>query len=115
MEIVVKGLNMKVTPELREYVEKRFRLVDRQVSELAVLTLTLREDRNPAINDDQHAEATLALKGVVLHAGAAAPAMPQAIHRCQAELERQVTRRKAKRLKRREARSRDVTVAPEAI
>lgn len=112
MEIVVKGTNVKVTDELRAYVEKRFRLIDRQASELAVLTVTLREDRNPAITDSQHAEANLVLKGVTLHAGAAAPEMQKAIHHCHDELERQLVRLKEKRRKRREARQRDGTPAP---
>ncbi len=112
MEIVVKGLNVKATADLREYVEKRFRVVERQVPLVAVLTMTLREDRNPAIADSQHAEATLALKGVTLHASSAAPEMHQAIHHCQKEIERQVVRLKEKRRKRREARGvRDRSIA----
>ncbi len=111
MEIVVKGLNVKASPDLREYVEKRFRVVQRQVPKPALLTMSLREDRNPAIADCQHAEATLALKGVTLHAGAAAPDMHLAIHRCQEELERQVKRIKAQRRKRRDARTPDRTLA----
>ena len=35
MRIEVKGLNVEVTDELREHVEKRFEKVDRMVSELA--------------------------------------------------------------------------------
>jgi len=104
MEIVVKGLNVKVTPGLKEYVERRFRVVEKQVSPLAVLTLTLREDRNPAIADAQHAEATLSVKGTTLHAGACAPEQHSAIHRCERELERQVLRLKDKRRKRRDQR-----------
>jgi len=112
MEIVVKGLNVKVTPGLREYVEKRFRVVDRQVAKEATLTLTVREDRNPAIAEPQHAEATLALKGTTLHASAAAAEQHTAIHKCQAEIERQVVRVKDKRRHRRDARVRDRPVAP---
>lgn len=113
MEIVINGINVKVTPELRAHVEKRYRLVDRQVSHLAVLTVNLREDNNPAITDAHHAEASLALKGVTLHASAAAPVLTQAINRSQAEIERQVKKRKEKQLKRREGRRRDA--APEPV
>ena len=40
MEIVVKGLNVKATADLREYVEKRFRVVERQVPLVACLLYT---------------------------------------------------------------------------
>jgi len=49
---------------LREHVVRRFRVIDRQVSELADLEVEVFEERNPAISDSQVAEATLHLKGV---------------------------------------------------
>ena len=45
MQIEVKGRNVAVTDELREHVEKRFRKIDRQVSEFAVLDVELRRRR----------------------------------------------------------------------
>ena len=44
MQIEVKGRNVSVSDDLREHVEKRFRRVDRQVSELAVLEVELRQE-----------------------------------------------------------------------
>ena len=64
MQIEVKGRNIPVTDELRELVERRFRKVAKQVSDLARLEVELREERNPAIPDSQVAEVTLYLKGV---------------------------------------------------
>src|SRR5215212_10229219 len=63
MQIEVKGRNTPVTDELREHVEKRFTKVGKQVSEFARLEIEVYEERNPAIPDNQVAEATLALKG----------------------------------------------------
>src|SRR5205823_1662666 len=62
MRIEVKGRNLPVSEDLREHVAKRFRKVERQVSELAELEVEVFEERNPAIADSQVAEATLHLK-----------------------------------------------------
>src|SRR4051812_7456911 len=66
MQIDVKGRNTPVNDELREYVEKRFRKVANQVSDLARLEIELREEKNPAIPDNMVAGAPLVLRGVTL-------------------------------------------------
>jgi putative sigma-54 modulation protein len=105
MRIAVKGRNTPVTDGLRDHVEKRFRAIARQVSELAELELELSEERNPAIADREVAEATLYLKGVTLRARAAAPDMNHAIVECEEQLARQVKRHREQRRKRRATRS----------
>jgi putative sigma-54 modulation protein len=104
MRIEVKGRNLPISEELREHVERRFRLVDRQVSALAELEVELFEERNPAIADSQVAEATLHLKGVTLRARFASHDLMHSIVEVSRELERQVARHRDKRMKRREAR-----------
>jgi putative sigma-54 modulation protein len=101
MQIEVKGRNTPVNDELREYVEKRFRKVGNQVSELARLEIELREERNPSIPDGMVAEATLALKGVTLRARDSGRDLRQAINMCEEELSRQVKRHREKRRGRR--------------
>jgi putative sigma-54 modulation protein len=101
MQIEVKGRNTPVNDELREYVEKRFRKVANQVSELARLEVELREERNPAIRDGMIAEATLSLKGVTLRARDNGRDLRQAINMCEEELSRQVKRHREKRRGRR--------------
>src|SRR5919204_6166554 len=101
MQIEVKGRNTSVNDELREYVEKRFRKVANQVSELARLEVELREERNPAIADNMVAEATLVLKGVTLRARDNARDLRHAINLCEEELSRQVKRHREKRRGRR--------------
>ena len=101
MQIEVKGRNTPVNDELREYVEKRFRKVAKQVSDLARLEIELKEERNPAIADNMTAEATLALKGVTLRARDNARDLRHAINLCEEELSRQVKRHREKRRGRR--------------
>jgi putative sigma-54 modulation protein len=105
MRIEVKGRNLPVTDDLREHVEKRFRKVSRQVSELAELEVEVFEEKNPAIADSQIAEATLHLKGVTLRARDASPDIVRSINMCSEELAVQVKRHRDKRRKRRESRA----------
>jgi putative sigma-54 modulation protein len=101
MQIEVKGRNTQVSDELREYVERRFTKVAKQVSELARLEVELKEERNPAIADNVSAEATLVLKGVTLRAHDQARDLKHAINLCEEELSRQVKRHREKRRGRR--------------
>src|ERR1700741_698329 len=104
MRIDVKGRNLPVSDELRDHVAKRFRKVERQVSELASLEVELFEERNPAISEPEIAEATLVLKGVTLRARSASPDIVHSINVVSDELCRQVKRHRDKRRRRREAR-----------
>jgi putative sigma-54 modulation protein len=105
MRIDVKGRNLHVSDAIREHIEKRFRKVSRQVSELAHLEVELSEERNPAIADSQVAEATLHLKGVTLRARDASPDLVHSINLVSDELAVQVKRHRVKRRKRRESRA----------
>jgi putative sigma-54 modulation protein len=105
MRIEVKGRNLPVSDDLREHVEKRFRKVARQVSELAELEVEVFEERNPAIADSQVAEATLHLKGVTLRARDASHDIVHAINMVSDEISVQVKRHRDKRRKRRESRA----------
>ncbi len=110
MQIEVKGRNTPVGDELRELVERRFRTIGRQVSELARLEVEVTEERNPAIADCFVAEATLHLKGVTLRAVDRSNDAAHAVSLCSEELARQVKRDRDKRRRRREAR--DVRAQP---
>jgi ribosome hibernation promoting factor len=112
MQIEVKGRNTTVDDELREYVEKRFRKVANQVSELARLEIELKEERNPAIHDNMVAEATLSLKGVTLRARDNARDLRHAINLCEEELSRQVKRHREKRRGRRKVGAESIRTAP---
>jgi putative sigma-54 modulation protein len=105
MRIEVKGRNLPVSDEFREHVEKRFRKVARQVSELAELEVEVFEERNPAIADSQVAEATLHLKRATLRASDRSPDILHSINLVSEEISRQVKRHRDKRRKRRESRA----------
>ncbi len=104
MRIEVKGRNVPVSEDLRELVERRFRVIGKQVSELAELEVEVYEEHNPSISESQVAEATLHLKGVTLRASSASKDMRHSINVVSEELGRQVKRHREKRRKRREAR-----------
>jgi putative sigma-54 modulation protein len=109
MLIEVKGRNVPVNDELRELVERKFRKVAAQVSDLARMEVELHEERNPKIAESQVAGVTLYLKGKTLHAEGTSREMTHAIRLCSDELSRQVKRDRDKRRRRREARSPDTT------
>jgi putative sigma-54 modulation protein len=90
---------------LREQVVKRFRVVAKQVSELAHLELEVWEERNPAIPESKVAEATLHLKGATLRARSASRDLRNAVIDVSDEIEVQVKRLLDKRRGRRPARA----------
>ncbi len=105
MRIEVKGRNLPVSDDLREQVVKRFRLVAKQVSELAHLELEVWEERNPAIPESKVAEATLHLKGATLRARSASRDLRNAVIDVSDEIAGQVKRHLDKRRGRRPARA----------
>jgi putative sigma-54 modulation protein len=104
MRIEVKGRNIPVSDDLREHVERRFRVVGKQVSELAELEVEVFQEHNPSIADCYVAEATLHLKGVTLRACHSDRDLNHSVHIVSEELGVQVKRHREKRRKRREAR-----------
>ena len=105
MRIEVKGRNVAVSEDLREHVERRFRVIGKQVSELAELEVEVFEEHNPSIAERCVAEATLHLKGVTLRASHASRDLKHSVNLVSDELAVQVKRHREKRRKRREARS----------
>lgn len=105
MRIEVKGRNVPVSDELREHVSRRFRVVAKQVSELAELEVEVFEERNPANPDCHVAEATLHLKGVTLRARSASRDLMHSVNEVSDELAVQVKRHREKRRKRRATRA----------
>jgi putative sigma-54 modulation protein len=114
MRIEVKGRNLPVTDELRAYVERRFEKVAKQVSDLAVLTVEICEDRD-ASPTTSVAEATLRLKGVTLRARDSSRDPKHAVNLAADELSRQVKRHRDKRRNRREARAASAEAAAQPV
>ncbi len=106
MVIEVKGRNVSVTDDLREHVDKRFRKIANQVSELARLEVEIRQERNPSNPEGLVVEATLSVKGTVLRArDTSRDDFKHAVNLVEEELSRQVKRHRDKRRRRREARA----------
>jgi putative sigma-54 modulation protein len=103
MQIEVKGRNLQVTDEMREYIDRRFDKITKQVSELATLDLEVADEHVPG--DPIAAEAVLHLKGTQLRAKEVSKDAKHAINLVADNLERQVKRHRDKRRGRRESRS----------
>jgi putative sigma-54 modulation protein len=105
VRIEVKGRNLPVNDELREHVTRRFKKIDKQVSDLAVLEIEVCKERNPANPECMVAEATLYLKGTTLRAKDASRDLNHSVNLVAEELGRQVKRHRDKRRRRREQRA----------
>ena len=103
MQIEVKGRNLQVTDEMREYAERRFDKVAKQVSELATLELEVADENVPG--DPVAAEAALHVKGTTLRAKEVSKDAKHAINLVADNMERQVKRHREKRRGRRESRA----------
>ena len=103
MQIEVKGRNLQVTDEIREYAARRFDKIGKQVSELAVLELEVADENVPG--DPVAAEAALHVKGTTLRAKEVSKDAKHAINLVGDNMERQVKRHREKRRGRRESRA----------
>ena len=103
MRIEVKGRNLQVTDELRDWITRRFEKVAKQVSEQAVLEVELADERVPG--DPIAAEVVLHLKGTTLRAKEASKDAKSALNLVAEDMARQVKRHRDKRRGRRETRA----------
>jgi putative sigma-54 modulation protein len=103
MQIEVKGKNLQVTDEMREYVARRFDKIGKQVSDAAILELEVADENVPG--DPVAAEAVLHLKGTSLRAKEVSKDAKHAINLVGDNMERQVKRHRDKRRGRRETRA----------
>src|SRR3954462_9275575 len=103
MQIEVKGRNLQVTDEIREYAERRFDKIGKQVSEAATLELEVADENVPG--DPVAAEAVLHLKGTQLRAKETSKDGKHAVHLVAENMEPQVKRHRDKRRGRRDTRA----------
>jgi ribosome hibernation promoting factor len=97
MRLQVKGRNLEVSEQIREYAEEKMGKLDRIVSDPTRVELELAVEKNPSISDNHVAEATVWTKGPVLRAREASGDMKASIDQLVAKLERQVKRYREKR------------------
>ena len=98
----MKGRGVEVTDALRSYAEKRLGRLERQLPD-SQIELQLSAENNPSIRDSHVAEATVRTKGPVLRARESSHDMRESIDQLVDKLERQVTRYREKRGRRRRA------------
>ena len=103
MRIEVKGRNLQVTDELREWIEHRFDKVGKQVSDQATLEVEVADERVPG--EPVSAEAALHLKGTTLRAKEPSKDAKSAVNLVAEDMARQVKRHRDKRRGRRETRA----------
>jgi putative sigma-54 modulation protein len=102
VQLRVKGRGVEVTDALRSYAEKRLGRLERQLPDPQI-ELQLSAENNPSIRDSHVAEATVRTKGPVLRARESSHDMRASIDQLVDKLERQVTRYREKRGRRRRA------------
>ena len=97
MNLQVKGRNLEVSDQIRQYAEDKLGKLDRLVRDPTRIELELAVEKNPSIADNQVAEATVWTKGPVLRARETSADMKASIDQLVDKLERQVKRYREKR------------------
>ena len=97
MDMVVKGRQMDVRPDVRDYAEEKVGKVARILNGLAVsVEVELYHERNRSIGEGNVAEVTVFTKGHILRASESASDMKAAIDKVSGKLERQARKFKEK-------------------
>ena len=97
MNLQVKGRNLEVSDQIREYAEEKLSKLDRLVKDPTRIELELAVEKNPSISNNQVAEATVWTKGPVLRARESSSDMKASIDLLVDKLERQARRYRDKR------------------
>jgi putative sigma-54 modulation protein len=112
MNLQVKGRNLEISDQIREYAEEKLGKLDRLVKDPTRIELELAVEKNPSIADNQVAEATVWTKGPVLRARETSADMKASIDQLVTKLERQVKRYREKRRPRKHDRQDGAAVEP---
>jgi putative sigma-54 modulation protein len=112
MNLQVKGRNLEVSDQIRQYAEDKLAKLDRLVRDPTRIELELAVEKNPSIANNQVAEATVWTKGPVLRARETSEDMKASIDQLVSKLERQVKRYREKRRPRKHDRPEGPPVEP---
>jgi len=96
MNFNVKGRNIQVTDSLHTYAEDKLVKLGRNLNSASRMELELFCEKNPRIEDNQVAEATIFTKGPVLRAKGASSDMYASIDKVADKLDRQVKKYRSK-------------------
>jgi putative sigma-54 modulation protein len=100
VQLRVKGRGVEVSDAIRSYAEKRLGRLERQLPDPEI-ELQLSAEHNPSIRDNHVAEATVWTDGPVIRARESSQDMRASIDQLVDKLERQITRYREKRGRRR--------------
>jgi putative sigma-54 modulation protein len=112
MRLQVKGRNLEVSDQIRQYAEDKLAKLDRLVKDPTRIELELAVEKNPSISANQVAEATVWTKGPVLRARETSEDMKASIDQLVDKLERQVKRYRDKRRPRKHDRQDGLAAEP---
>jgi ribosome hibernation promoting factor len=112
MRLQVKGRNVEVSEQIRNYAQEKLRKLDKLVADPTRVELELALEKNPSIAANHIAEATIWTKGPVLRARESSSDMKASIDQLVDKLERQVKRYREKRRPRRHTRAEGGVGAP---
>jgi putative sigma-54 modulation protein len=115
MRLQVKGRNLEVSDQIRQYAEDKLAKLDRLVKDPTRVELELAVEKNPSIPDNHVAEATVWTKGPVLRARETSGDMKASIDQLVNKLERQVKRYRDKRRPRKHDRPTGASPEPLAL
>lgn len=90
MQLQIKGKNVDVSDSIRTYAERKLGKLDKMMHPDAWVEIELAVEKNPSVADNQVAEATVGLKGHVLHARESSADMKASIDALTQKLLRQV-------------------------
>lgn len=99
-QLVLKGKNLDITEELRQYIEKRANKLDRYLPDLSEVRIDLSVQKTRSSQDRQVAQMTVRSNGVILRAEERAEEMSVAIDAVIEKMHRQIARYKGKRVDR---------------
>ncbi len=97
MRLQVKGKNLEISDSIRSYAEQKLQKLDKQLGDLVQVELELAVERNPAIRDNQVAEATVFTKGHSLRVKSTSTDMRASIDDVTGKLLREVKEYREKR------------------
>ena len=115
MNLQVKGRNLEISDQIRQYAEDKLGKLDRLVNDPTRVELELAVEKNPSIADNQIAEATVWTKGPVLRARESSGDMKASIDQLVDKLERQVKRYRDKRRPRKHDRPESAVPEPDLL
>jgi putative sigma-54 modulation protein len=90
MQLEIKGKNLDVSDAIRTYTERKLAKLNKLMHDEAWVEVELAVEKNPSRADNQVAEATIGLKGHVLHARESSADMKASIDALTHKLLRQV-------------------------